>query len=87
MKQYNRDNTTYAIFYAYLSNNEFSWWIKTRNKVGIYVIRPFFVIGRLEFDSWMVVRQNIRETIFGTINWHVGSSAKKKKTSINMILK
>ena len=65
-----------------LSHNKFSGRIETGNKIGIDIIRSFLVVSRLKFDPGMVVRQNIGETIFGSVDRHISCRARFFSTNV-----
>lgn len=46
-----------------------------RHIIGINVIGPFVIVNWLQFKTWMIVRQNICETILGTIAGQIGKCA------------
>ena len=46
-----------------------------RNIVGVYVVGAFVIVDRLQFESRVVVRQDVGETILWSIARQVGECA------------
>lgn len=70
-----------------LRNDKFSWRIMSGNVVRIYVIGTFIIVHRLEFEAWMIIWQNICETIFRSVTWKISECTWLIATNVFQFLK
>lgn len=70
-----------------LRHNELTRRIVTRHIIGVYVVRSFVIVHRLQLEPGVIVWQNVGETVLRPVAWQVGKGAGLIATDVLQLFK